>query len=80
MIWPTKNTIDELIPYYIKISQIESEESQALLEKIKTEISNIAYTNADNFLKKKHFDEAIKEIDKALQYDKDNEKLLSFKI
>lgn len=74
-----KNTIDELIPYYIKISQIESEESQALLEKIKTEISNIAYTNADNFLKKKHFDEAIKEIDKALQYDKDNEKLLSFK-
>ncbi|CDI48906.1 tetratricopeptide repeat protein [Clostridium tetani] len=74
-----KNTIDQLIPYYIKISQIESEESQALLEKIKGEISNIAYTNADNYLKRKHFDEALKEIDKALQYDKDNEKLLSFK-
>ncbi|WP_282804289.1 tetratricopeptide repeat protein [Clostridium tetani] len=74
-----KNTIDQLIPYYIKISQIESEESQTLLEKIKGEISNIAYTNADNYLKRKHFDEALKEIDKALQYDKDNEKLLSFK-
>lgn len=74
-----KNTIDELIPYCIKISQIESEESQALLEKIKGEISNIAYINADNYLKRKQFDKAIKEIDKALQYDKDNEKLLSFK-
>lgn len=74
-----KNTIGELIPYYIKISQIESEESQALLEKIKEEISNLAYNNADNYLKKNHFDEALKEIDKALQYDKDNEKLLSFK-
>ncbi|QBD84503.1 hypothetical protein EQG73_04130 [Clostridium tetani] len=74
-----KNTIDQLIPYYIKISQIESEESQALLEKVKEEISNIAYTNADNYLKRKHFDEAVKELDKALQYDKDNEKLLSFK-
>lgn len=74
-----KNTIDQLIPYYIKISQIESEESQALLEKVKEEISNIAYVNADNYLKRKHFDEAVKELDKALQYDKDNEKLLSFK-
>ena len=74
-----KNTIGELIPFYIKISQIESEESQVLLEKIKDKISNIAYVNADNYLKRKQFDKSIKEIDTALQYDKDNEKLLSFK-
>lgn len=74
-----KYNINELIPYYTKVYKMETQEGQLLLDDIKKEISRIAYANATFYLNQKKFDKALKELNNALKYDQDNQKLLSFK-
>ena len=72
-----KKTIEELIPLYEQIMTIKTEEGKKTLDELRNQISNIAYNNANEYLNKKNFDSALGEINRALQFDKNNKKLNS---
>ncbi|KAJ49557.1 hypothetical protein BD780_001374 [Clostridium tetanomorphum] len=72
-----RKTVLELIPLYNKVAAIGGEEGKKLLQELKKQISTIAYNDANEYLKKKNFKSAIDEITRALQYDKNNSKLVS---
>lgn len=72
-----KKSLEELIPLYEKVLSIDTEDGKKIVNELKSQISNIAYNNANEYLNKKNFDSALAEINKALQYDKMNKKLLS---
>lgn len=72
-----KKTIEELIPLYEQVMTIKTEEGKKTLDELRNQISNIAYNNANEYLNKKNFDSALGEINRALQFDKNNKKLNS---
>ncbi|WP_027623074.1 FxLYD domain-containing protein [Clostridium lundense] len=72
-----KKSLEELIPLYEKVLVIDTEQSKKLLNELKNQICNIAYNNANEYLNKKNFDTALTEINKGLQFDKTDKKLLS---
>ncbi|MBE0069268.1 FxLYD domain-containing protein [Thermoanaerobacterium thermosaccharolyticum] len=74
-----KNTIDELADALSRLSYIDSPDAKNIDKLIRQKIANIAYSNANELLKDKQFNEALKVIEKAMQYDSSNAKLISFK-
>lgn len=72
-----KKNLEELIPLYEKVLVIETEPGKKLLNELKNQLCNIAYNNANEYLNKKNFDTALAEINKGLQFDKMDKKLLS---
>ncbi|MGF7399137.1 FxLYD domain-containing protein [Thermoanaerobacterium thermosaccharolyticum] len=74
-----KNTIDELADALSRLSYIDSPDAKNIDKLIRQKIANIAYSNANELLKDKQFDKALKVIEKAMQYDSSNAKLISFK-
>ncbi|OFI06480.1 tetratricopeptide repeat protein [Clostridium acetireducens DSM 10703] len=74
-----KNSIEELVALLMKISSYDVKEAKDTEKILKSRISSLAYNKANEYLKNNNFNEAINIIDKALQYNSSDKKLISFK-
>ncbi|EGD50572.1 hypothetical protein TheetDRAFT_2627 [Thermoanaerobacter ethanolicus JW 200] len=74
-----KNTIDELADALSRLAYIDNPEAKKVDKLIREKIVNIAYSTANEMLKDKQYNKALEVIEKALQYDSSNDKLISFK-
>jgi tetratricopeptide (TPR) repeat protein len=73
------NSIDKLAEQLKLVSVLDDTEADKVKEQIQTKMVMIGSENAEEDLSYKRFNSAIVTVDKALQYDGDNEKLLSLK-
>lgn len=74
-----KKTIEELGLLLGKLNGFQTPEAAAAADEICTQIGEIAYGDANDLLTKKQFTSALSIIEQALQYNPEDEKLLSFK-
>lgn len=75
----SKNTIDELATLLSRLSSINNPEAKNVDKLIRQKIADIAYSKASEMLKNKQYNDALNVIEKAMQYDSSNAKLVSFK-
>ncbi|WP_282034095.1 FxLYD domain-containing protein [Metabacillus indicus] len=75
----TLNTIEELSEKLKEVTVLDAAEAGKVKEQIKAKMVLIGSSAAEEDLEEKQFNAAIVSVDKALQYDGDNEKLLSLK-
>lgn len=73
------NSIDELAEQLKTVSVLDDIEADMVKEQIQSKMVMIGSVKAEKDLSNKQFNSAIVTVDKALQYDGDNEKLLSLK-
>ncbi|TDL82695.1 FxLYD domain-containing protein [Peribacillus frigoritolerans] len=73
------NTIEQLAEKLKEITVLDAAEADIVKNQIKSKMVMIGSSNAEEDLSQKQFNSAIVTVDKALQYDGDNEKLLSLK-
>ncbi|MFY0757953.1 FxLYD domain-containing protein [Metabacillus dongyingensis] len=73
------NSIDQLAEKLKEVTVLDAAEADIVKEQIKSKMVMIGSSNAEEDLTQKQFNSAILTVDKALQYDGDNEKLLSLK-
>ncbi|WHZ56182.1 FxLYD domain-containing protein [Metabacillus hrfriensis] len=73
------NSIDQLAEKLKEVTVLDAAEADIVKEQIKSKMVMIGSLNAEEDLTQKQFNSAILIVDKALQYDGDNEKLLSLK-
>jgi tetratricopeptide (TPR) repeat protein len=73
------NSIDQLAEKLKEVTVLDAAEADIVKEQIKSKMVMIGSSNAEEDLTQKQFNSAIVTVDKALQYDGDNEKLLSLK-
>jgi tetratricopeptide (TPR) repeat protein len=73
------NSIDQLAEKLKEVTVLDAAEADIVKEQIKSKMVMIGSSNAEEDLTQKQFNSAILIVDKALQYDGDNEKLLSLK-
>jgi tetratricopeptide (TPR) repeat protein len=76
---PYKKTIEELGLLLGKLSGFQSPEAEAATGEIGNQIGEIAYGQANDLLAKKQFSSALAIVEQALQYNPEDNKLLSFK-
>lgn len=73
------NSIEQLAEKLKEITVLDAAEADIVKNQIKSKMVMIGSSNAEEDLSQKQFNSAIVTVDKALQYDGDNEKLLSLK-
>ncbi|WP_273126121.1 zinc ribbon domain-containing protein [Metabacillus sp. HB246100] len=73
------STIDELAKKLSTLYSLELQEASELKQQIYTKMIMISSAEAESSLEKKHFSQALFEVDTALQYVVNNDKLLSLK-
>lgn len=62
-----------------KLSGFQSPEAEAVTRDIQNQIAEIAYGQANDLLAKKQFSSALSIVEQALQYNPEDNKLISFK-
>lgn len=73
------NSIEQLAEKLKEITVLDAAEADMVKNQIKSKMVMIGSSNAEEDLSQKQFNSAIVTVDEALQYDGDNEKLLSLK-
>ncbi|MRX55834.1 hypothetical protein GJU41_17870 [Bacillus idriensis] len=73
------NSIEQLAEKLKEITVLDAAEADIVKNQIKSKMVMIGSSNAEEDLSQKQFNSAIVTVDKVLQYDGDNEKLLSLK-
>lgn len=75
----TKKTITALASLLSQAIALEHPQAKELCTQIRSRIASFAYNSANDYLKRNSFDEAIAAVDRGLEYDAGNSKLLAFK-
>ncbi len=73
------DSLQELETLLLQLSPYKGEEAQKVYDEITKNICNVAYKQANDFIKNKKFQEALNIITKGLEYDSSNKQLLSLK-
>lgn len=74
-----KKTMEELVSLLTRLDGFTDDEAKKVKSSITEKIATLAYTDASKALNRKDFTAAINIVDKALKYDSQNKKLMSFK-